>query len=255
MAFGSIFDFSHSAQEMWNDSDPTLLFTLGAIILAALFFARSRRGEGGDGGAPPGQGEAIAPRGRPPPPHDRPPRKVLAEIARAEASRRHPPRVPHPTPPTPPQPPARRAHAPPPPSPPPPSPPPSPPPPPFPPPAPVEAARGRHGEGGDGGAPPGQGEAIAPVMTEAQRKVLEAIAQAGAGATSVDLSSAGIGDAGATQMAGMLRENETVTTMHLRHNQIGDEGARALADGLRENATVTTMSLWCNHIGDEGARA
>ena len=88
-----------------------------------------------------------------------------------------------------------------------------------------------------------------------ERRVLEAIAQAEAGATSVDICDVGIGDDGATQLAGMLRENETVTEMGLTVNQIGAEGARALADGLRENATVTTMSLWCNHIGDEGARA
>ena len=73
--------------------------------------------------------------------------------------------------------------------------------------------------------------------------MLAAIAQAGAGATSVDLHDVGIGDAGATQLAGMLRENETVTIMYLVGNQISDEGARALADGLRENETVTEMDL------------
>ena len=83
----------------------------------------------------------------------------------------------------------------------------------------------------------------------AQNKVLAAIAR-----ESVDLCGVGIGDAGATKLAGMLRENETVTTMNLRFNQIGDEGARALADGLRENETVTTMRLSNNRIGNEGAR-
>jgi hypothetical protein len=156
---------------------PTLLFTLAAIF-AALFFARSRRREKGDGGVPPGQVEAIA-----------------------------------------------------------------------------LAVERRRGEGEPGGVPPGQGESIAPLVTAAERKVLEAIAQAGAGATMLDLYGARIGDAAATQLAGMLRENETVTVMHLARNQIGNEGARALADGLRENATVTEMHLAHNQIGDEGARA
>ena len=54
------------------------------------------------------------------------------------------------------------------------------------------------------------------------REVREAIAQADAGATMLDLYDTGIGDAGATQLAGMLRENATVTTMWLGDNQIGD---------------------------------
>ena len=61
--FEKMYDFQAlllTTQKMLGDF-PALLFTIGAIILAALFFARSRRGEGGDGGAPPGQGEAIAP--------------------------------------------------------------------------------------------------------------------------------------------------------------------------------------------------
>jgi hypothetical protein len=79
--------------------------------------------------------------------------------------------------------------------------------------------------------------------------VLEAIAQAGAGSTEVDLSGAGIGNAGATQLADMLRDNATVTAMSFAVNRIGDEGARALADGLEENATVAEMYLSDNRIG------
>ena len=99
-----------------------------------------------------------------------------------------------------------------------------------------------------------------PAATEAERSVLRAIAAAEAGGTSVSLRFEDIGDAGATQLADMLCENATVTTislceMGLGESQIGGEGARALADGLRENATVTEISLCSNQIGNEGARA
>ena len=100
------------------------------------------------------------------------------------------------------------------------------------------------------------GCASSRTVVDVERKVLEAIAHAEAGATSVSLfGDVSIGDAGATQLAGMLRENETVTEMDLRDNQIGDEGARALADMLRENETVKAMYLDGNQIGAEGARA
>jgi Ran GTPase-activating protein (RanGAP) involved in mRNA processing and transport len=94
-----------------------------------------------------------------------------------------------------------------------------------------------------------------PAATEAERSVLGAIAAAEAGGTLVYLRFCDIGDAGATQLADMLRDNATVTEMGLGENQIGGEGARALADGLRENATVTEISLRSNQIGNEGARA
>ena len=79
-------------------------------------------------------------------------------------------------------------------------------------------------------------------------RVLTAIAQAEAGATSVNLNGAYIGDAGATQLADMLRDNATVTAISFADNRVGDEGARALADGLEENATVAEMYLSDNRI-------
>ena len=62
-------------------------------------------------------------------------------------------------------------------------------------------------------------------MTEAERRVrwyrARAIARAEAGGTSVGLYSVGIGDkiTGVMQLAGMLRENATVTVMGLRPAQ------------------------------------
>ena len=62
-------------------------------------------------------------------------------------------------------------------------------------------------------------------MTEAERRVrwyrARSFARAEAGRTSVGLCYVyvGIGDAGAPQLAGMLRENATVTVMGLRPAQ------------------------------------
>ena len=66
-----------------------------------------------------------------------------------------------------------------------------------------------------------KGTATTATVTRAERKVLEAIAQAEAGATRVDLLQVGCRDAGATQLADMLRENATVKDMNLYSNGIG----------------------------------
>jgi hypothetical protein len=70
--------------------------------------------------------------------------------------------------------------------------------------------------------------AATTTVAEAELEVLEAILQAGAGAVGVDLDGARIGDAGATQVADMLRENATVTVMDPGKKQVGDDGVRAL---------------------------
>ena len=63
-------------------------------------------------------------------------------------------------------------------------------------------------------------------MTEAERRVrwyrVRAIARAEAGGTSVGVCYVyvGIGDSGAPQLAGMLRENVTVTVIGLRNNRV-----------------------------------
>lgn len=49
-----------------------------------------------------------------------------------------------------------------------------------------------------------------------------------------------------------LRNNETVTVLHLQGNQIGDEAMRCLSEGLKANRTVKKLWLQYNNFGDEG---
>ena len=68
-------------------------------------------------------------------------------------------------------------------------------------------------------------------MTEVERRVrwyrARAIARAEAGGTSVGVCYVyvGIGDAGASQLAGMLRENVTVTVIGLRNNRVSSSSS------------------------------
>jgi Ran GTPase-activating protein (RanGAP) involved in mRNA processing and transport len=61
------------------------------------------------------------------------------------------------------------------------------------------------------------------------------------------------GDAGATQLADMLRDNNPAHTLHLGNSGVGNKGATQLADALRGNETVHTLTLNDNSIGDAGA--
>ena len=62
-----------------------------------------------------------------------------------------------------------------------------------------------------------------------------------------------IGDEGATQLAGCLRVNATLTCLRLSSNSIGAEGATQLAGCLRVNSGLTSLDLYGNSIGTEGA--
>ena len=57
-----------------------------------------------------------------------------------------------------------------------------------------------------------------------------------------------IGDVGADELAKGLKENSTLTSLHLFDNQIGDVGADALAKGLKENSTLTSLDLGRNPV-------
>jgi hypothetical protein len=71
----------------------------------------------------------------------------------------------------------------------------------------------------------------------------------------VDLLTAGIGDARATTLANGLRENTTVTSINLYMNTVGAEGALALADALKVNTLLRVIDRRYNMIGFKGASA
>ncbi|XP_068748855.1 NLR family CARD domain-containing protein 3-like [Montipora capricornis] len=73
--------------------------------------------------------------------------------------------------------------------------------------------------------------------------------------TELHLSDNAIGDVGADALATGLKENSTLTLLDLSNNAIGDVGADALAKGLKENSTLTKLGLSNNAIGDVGADA
>ncbi|MDF3047057.1 MAG: hypothetical protein K0R73_175 [Candidatus Midichloriaceae bacterium] len=64
-----------------------------------------------------------------------------------------------------------------------------------------------------------------------------------------------IGAPEAKDLAEVLKEDETVTSLWLCDNNIGDEGAKYIAEALKGNRTITALSLSRNNIGDKGATA
>lgn len=52
-----------------------------------------------------------------------------------------------------------------------------------------------------------------------------------------------IGDAGAQSLAKALKQNKSITTLHLGNNAIGDEGTKHLADALSCNDSLTDLYL------------
>ena len=61
-----------------------------------------------------------------------------------------------------------------------------------------------------------------------------------------------IGDEGATQLAVVLRENETLRVLDLRDNRISDGGCASLAYALEVNSALHTLLLSGNHINNTG---
>ncbi|OZG31281.1 hypothetical protein [Rickettsia endosymbiont of Culicoides newsteadi] len=51
-----------------------------------------------------------------------------------------------------------------------------------------------------------------------------------------------------------IRTN-TITTLNLHDKQIGDAGAKELAQVLKGNHSITNLYLWGNQIGDAGVQA
>jgi len=72
--------------------------------------------------------------------------------------------------------------------------------------------------------------------------------------TSLSLYNNNIRDAGARDLAEVLKLNASLTSLDLVYNQIGDDGARDIAEALKLNASLTYLDLHNNNIGDAGAR-
>lgn len=71
----------------------------------------------------------------------------------------------------------------------------------------------------------------------------------------LNLSSRGVNDVNARQLARMVRHNWRLRLLWLGRNSIGDDGAIALADALARRGALTDLRLWDNDIGDDGASA
>ena len=70
----------------------------------------------------------------------------------------------------------------------------------------------------------------------------------------IDLGDCSIGDTGAKDIARLLENCPSITTLNLSGNpSIGPKGWKAIADSLKVNNTITTLSLDNNRFGDEGA--
>ncbi|WP_341788927.1 ribonuclease inhibitor [Rickettsia endosymbiont of Lasioglossum villosulum] len=68
-------------------------------------------------------------------------------------------------------------------------------------------------------------------------------------ATTLDLSIKNIGEAGATELARVLKDNSTLTSLNLSKNKIGDAGATKFAEMLKDNSTLTSLYFGANNIG------
>ena len=71
----------------------------------------------------------------------------------------------------------------------------------------------------------------------------------------LDLSSNKLGSSGTEALRGSLRDNGTLTALNLRDNDIDVAGATALATALRTNGALSTLWLGKNKVGDEGVIA
>ena len=69
------------------------------------------------------------------------------------------------------------------------------------------------------------------------------------------LGSNNISDAGATRVAGLLRDNTTLSALDLSGNGITAPGAVCLAASLTRNRTLTNLNLDFNAVGPTGAAA
>ena len=75
------------------------------------------------------------------------------------------------------------------------------------------------------------------------------------GATSLNLSSEGIGPGAATLLAGVVKFTTTLTVLGLGDNKLGPEGAKAIAESLIGNTTLTKVNLRFNSLDDAAKNA
>ena len=71
----------------------------------------------------------------------------------------------------------------------------------------------------------------------------------------LDISNNSISSGGVTALAEMLKENRTLQQLDIHGNSIGDEGATALAEVLKKNRTLQQLDVSRSSIGDGGAAA
>ena len=70
--------------------------------------------------------------------------------------------------------------------------------------------------------------------------------------TSLDLSSAQIGDHQVAQLSEVLKTNFSLVSLNIQRNTITDLGAESLVAALEINSTLRRLDLSGNRIGDEG---
>ena len=77
------------------------------------------------------------------------------------------------------------------------------------------------------------------------------------GAEKLDCNALPWGDAGAVQLAGVLRMCVSLKELQLYGAGVGDAGAAALGEalGAMRGASLEVLGLWANGIGDDGAMA
>ena len=69
----------------------------------------------------------------------------------------------------------------------------------------------------------------------------------------LNLADNGIGDEGATSLAGVLGQCSSLASLNLESNDIGDGGATSLAGALGQCSSLARLNLGGNyHIGDQG---
>jgi len=63
-----------------------------------------------------------------------------------------------------------------------------------------------------------------------------------------------LGCDGAKEIATVLSENNTLTTINISYNNIGSDGAKDIATALSTNTNITNINMNYNKIGDAGAK-
>lgn len=71
----------------------------------------------------------------------------------------------------------------------------------------------------------------------------------------LNLRGAGINDADIIKLAQFLKNNRSITELHLENNPYGDEGIAVLAEILKTNTTIKKIYLGNTNISDKGIKA